>query len=178
MSGNLKATGGATLSLSRSMAMVNFSFWQKWLLVVGVTITAFGLPMAFSSGTPLFDLFNRQINPAFWSVNAIDDATRRFQEWIYGPWGATIAGGTLRGQRVKEGGGSEGRSVMERIGSPGGGDTQPERVQTSAGSLVTRKLMATPQQEFADKGAAGRIAGASPRQSSGTTTRMWSSTYS
>jgi len=35
--------------------------------------------------------------------------------------------GTLIGQRVKE-----------------GGDTQPERVQTSAGSLVTRKLTVTP----------------------------------
>jgi len=48
--------------------------------------------MAFSSGTPLFDLFHHQINPAFWSVNAIDDATRKFQQWVYGVWGATIAG--------------------------------------------------------------------------------------
>jgi len=92
VSGNLKATGWATFNLRRSIAMVNFLFWQKWLLVVGVAITAFGLLMAVSSGTSLFDLFNRQINPAFWSVNAIDDATRRFQEWIYGAWGATIAG--------------------------------------------------------------------------------------
>jgi len=72
--------------------MLSFSFWQKWLLVTGVVITAFGLLMAFSSGTSLFDLLNRQINPAFWSVNAIDDATRRFQQWVYGAWGATIGG--------------------------------------------------------------------------------------
>jgi len=72
--------------------MAGFSFWQKWLLVIGVVITAFGALMAFSSGTPLFDLFHRQINPAFWSGNAIDDATRRFQQWVYGAWGATIAG--------------------------------------------------------------------------------------
>ena len=72
--------------------MTNFSFWQKWLLVVCIVISVFGVLMAFSSGTPVFDLFNRQIDPAFWGTNAIDGATRQFQQWIYGVWGATIAG--------------------------------------------------------------------------------------
>jgi len=72
--------------------MVNFLFWQKWLVVVGSIITAFGVLMAFSSGTSLFDLLNHQIDPAFWGGNVIDDATRKFQQWIYGAWGATIAG--------------------------------------------------------------------------------------
>jgi hypothetical protein len=72
--------------------MVNFSFWQKWLVVVGVIIKAFGVLMAFSSGTSLFDLFNHQIDPVFRSGNVIDDATRKFQQWVYGAWGATIAG--------------------------------------------------------------------------------------
>jgi len=72
--------------------MASFSFWKKWLLVVGVAITAFGLLMAVSSGTSLFDLFNRQIDPVFWGVNVTDDATRKFQQWVYGAWGATIAG--------------------------------------------------------------------------------------
>jgi hypothetical protein len=72
--------------------MTSFLFWQRWLLVVSVAITAFGVLMAFSSGTSLFEVFNRQINPAFWSGNAIDDATRKFQQWVYGAWGATIAG--------------------------------------------------------------------------------------
>jgi hypothetical protein len=48
--------------------------------------------MALLSGTPLFDLFNRQIDPAFWGANAVESATRQFQQWLYGVWGATIAG--------------------------------------------------------------------------------------
>ena len=43
-------------------------------------------------------------------------------------------------QRVEDVGESEGRPVMGRIGPPRGGDTQPERVQTSDGCLVTREL--------------------------------------
>lgn len=72
--------------------MTSFSFWQRWLFVVGVVVSVFGVMMALLSGTPLFDLFNRQIDPAFWSTNAIDDVARQFQQWIYGVWGATIAG--------------------------------------------------------------------------------------
>ena len=48
--------------------------------------------MALLSGTPLFDLFNRQIDPAFWKAGTVDGATRQFQAWIYAVWGATIAG--------------------------------------------------------------------------------------
>jgi hypothetical protein len=72
--------------------MTSFSFWQKWLFVVGVIISIFGAMMAFLSGTPVFDLFNRQIDPAFWGSSALGDSTKRFQEWIYGVWGATTAG--------------------------------------------------------------------------------------
>ncbi len=71
--------------------MNSFSFWQKWLLAVGVLIAGFGVLMAFTAGTPLFDLFNRQIDPAFWS-GAVDGTARQFQHWLYGVWGSTIAG--------------------------------------------------------------------------------------
>lgn len=47
--------------------------------------------MALFSGTPIFDLFNRQIDPAFWNANVGAEA-REFQKWMYGVWGATIAG--------------------------------------------------------------------------------------
>ena len=43
-------------------------------------------------------------------------------------------------QRVEEVGKSEGRPVIGRIGPPEGGDTQPEKVQTSDWCLVTREL--------------------------------------
>ena len=74
------------------MTKLSFSFWQKWLLTVGWVITILGIVMALVSGTPLFDLFNRQIDPAFWGADAVDDLARQFQQWIYGVWGATIAG--------------------------------------------------------------------------------------
>lgn len=64
--------------------MTSFSFWQRWLFVVGVVVSVFGVMMALLSGTPLFDLFNRQIDPAFWGTNAVGDVARQFQQWIYG----------------------------------------------------------------------------------------------
>jgi hypothetical protein len=72
--------------------MTGFSFWQKWLLGVGVVIAVFGAAMTLLSATPLFDLFNRQIDPAFWGSNPVGESAKGFQQWIYGVWGATIAG--------------------------------------------------------------------------------------
>ena len=72
--------------------MANFFFWQRWLLIVGILISVFGTLMAFFSGTPLFDLFNGQIDPVFWGGSAVEESVRSFQGWIYGVWGATIAG--------------------------------------------------------------------------------------
>jgi hypothetical protein len=72
--------------------MLTFSFWHKWLVAVGLVIALFGVLMALVSGTPLFDLFNRQIDPAFWGNGAVDGTARLFQQWVYGILGATIAG--------------------------------------------------------------------------------------
>jgi hypothetical protein len=71
--------------------MPSFSFWQRWLLAVGLITTIFGVVMALVSGTPLFDLFSRQIDPAFWGTNSVGEPAKQFQQWIYGAWGATIA---------------------------------------------------------------------------------------
>ena len=72
--------------------MSNFAFWQRWLFVVGLAIVVFGILMAVLSGSPLFDLFNRQIDPSFWGREQSLGTILRFQHWIYGVWGATIAG--------------------------------------------------------------------------------------
>ena len=73
--------------------MRDFAFWQKWLVAVAVVVAVFGVAMALTSGTPLFDLFNRQIDPAFWSAGAPGDAgARQFQKWAYAVLGATTAG--------------------------------------------------------------------------------------
>jgi hypothetical protein len=72
--------------------MNRFTFWQKWLLIVSLGITAFGLFMAFFNQTPLFDLFNQQIDPSFWDSTPLPEGVTSFQSWLYGVWGATIAG--------------------------------------------------------------------------------------
>lgn len=72
--------------------MSRFWFWKQWLFVVGITLAVFGALMALLSGSPLFSYFNRQIDPAFWSAVSVDESAKAFQEWIYGVWGATIAG--------------------------------------------------------------------------------------
>ncbi len=70
-----------------------FSFWQKWLFVVGLLLAIFGLALAFFNQTPLFDLlFNNQINPAFWPAEDGAEQTVMFQRWIYGVLGATVSG--------------------------------------------------------------------------------------
>ena len=72
--------------------MFKFSFWQRWLFVVGLVIAAFGLVMAFLNGTIVFELFNGQINPVFWGTGDMPEAATRFRQWAYGAWGATVAG--------------------------------------------------------------------------------------
>jgi hypothetical protein len=72
--------------------MKEFSFWQIWLFAVGALLTVFGIVMAFFSGTAVFELFNSQVDPVFWRTEDIADNARRFQQWIYGVLGATVAG--------------------------------------------------------------------------------------
>ena len=72
--------------------MVKFSFWQRWLFVVGLVIAVFGLVMGFLNGTIVFELFNRQIDPVFWDAGAMPEAATGFRQWVYGAWGATVAG--------------------------------------------------------------------------------------
>jgi hypothetical protein len=52
----------------------------------------FGVVMALMNGTPAFDVFNQQIDPVFWGVEGPSDAAALFQQWVYGAWGATLAG--------------------------------------------------------------------------------------
>ena len=71
--------------------MNKFSFWLRWLLVIGMIICVFGIVMAFLSGTALFKPFNSQINPVFWGTKDVDSAVKRYQQWIMGVLGATMA---------------------------------------------------------------------------------------
>ena len=72
--------------------MNRFHFWQRWLLVVGVLITIFGLILAFFNPSPYFDLLNDQINPVFWGAGPVPEGSQNFQSWVYGVLGATVTG--------------------------------------------------------------------------------------
>ncbi len=72
--------------------MRNFHFWRHWLRILSVAIVAFGVIMSVFNRTVLFQLFNQNIDPVFWSSNAPPESAASFQGWVYGGWGATIAG--------------------------------------------------------------------------------------
>jgi hypothetical protein len=71
--------------------MSRATFWDKWILAVAVGMSIFGVLMALFSGTAFFDGFNRRIDAAFWGGPA-EPLLRQFQIWVYGVWGATVAG--------------------------------------------------------------------------------------
>ena len=66
-------------------------FWIRWLGVASLGLVLFGLTMALLNRTPLFDVFNRAIDPRFWPAG-IPPGAASFQGWVYGAWGATVAG--------------------------------------------------------------------------------------
>ena len=73
--------------------MNRFKFWQKWLLVVSLSIVILGLFIALFNFTLIFNyVFHRQINPIFWKEKILLKSTIEFQSWIYGVLGATVSG--------------------------------------------------------------------------------------
>lgn len=72
--------------------MRRFNFWKVWLFVVAVVIAVFGVLMAFLNQTAVFEVFNREINFVFWPTGEVGREVPEFQSWVYGVWGATVAG--------------------------------------------------------------------------------------
>ena len=72
--------------------MKQFPFWQRWLFVFSLIVIVFGLGMALLNCTPLFAVFDSQVNPAFWETNPLPIGIISFQGWTYGVLGATMAG--------------------------------------------------------------------------------------
>jgi len=68
------------------------AFWTAWLLVACFTMMAFGVLMALFGGTRLFAGLNQQVNMAFWQAGTAFPGQLQFQNWVYGVWGATVAG--------------------------------------------------------------------------------------
>jgi hypothetical protein len=72
--------------------MNTFHFWQRWLTLLSWVVVLFGVGMALLNRTPIFLLFDVQVNPAFWGSAGLPFEVDRFQGWIYGIFGATMAG--------------------------------------------------------------------------------------
>ncbi len=68
------------------------SFWPFWLLVIAFTMAAFGVLMVLSSGTPLFAGLVGEIELAFMPAGSASFGWLRFRDWVFGVWGATVAG--------------------------------------------------------------------------------------
>ena len=68
-----------------------FEFFRVWLLVVSAGMVLGGVAMTLLAGTPVLNVLNRLIDPAFWAGET-DAATRRFQQWSYSVTFATMAG--------------------------------------------------------------------------------------
>ena len=73
--------------------MNKFMFCQKWLTGLGMYLTVFGIVLAVFPQSALMDsVFNNQIDPQFWQNGILPQNAQRFQAWIYGVLGATVAG--------------------------------------------------------------------------------------
>lgn len=72
--------------------MGGFNFWLRWLKIVGFLLVLFGIFMGLFNASPFFALFNDNIDPVFWGGDPLVRGTQDFRTWVYGAWGATIAG--------------------------------------------------------------------------------------
>lgn len=66
--------------------------WSQWLAAVGAVLGLVGVFMALFAGTALFGPIHALIDPAFFGARPPDEATASFRAWVYGTWGATVAG--------------------------------------------------------------------------------------
>jgi hypothetical protein len=71
--------------------LTNASIWTRWLMIASLLVIAFGLCLAFFPSMPPLEPVNRQVEAVF-ALEQAAPGPRAFQRWIYGAWGATIAG--------------------------------------------------------------------------------------
>jgi hypothetical protein len=65
---------------------------ERWLMAAGGILLGFGVVMAVAGDAEIFrNSFGLLIDPAFWPRGVPPEAAR-FQAWVYGAWGGTVAG--------------------------------------------------------------------------------------
>ncbi len=72
--------------------MNRHTFWTVWLMVVSFTMAAFGVLMVLLNQSSLFAGLLGDIGRAFNAGGGAAIGSVRFQSWIFGVWGATVAG--------------------------------------------------------------------------------------
>lgn len=72
--------------------MDRHTFWTAWLMVVSFTMAAFGVLMVLFNQTALFAGLLGEIQRAFSLPGDASAGLVQFQAWVYGVWGATVAG--------------------------------------------------------------------------------------
>ena len=71
---------------------MTFSFWQKWMVVVGLYHVVFGLLLAFFHQTALMDvLLGQYLDPVFWHDQGISQAAVHYKNFSSAVLGALVA---------------------------------------------------------------------------------------
>lgn len=71
---------------------MNFSFWQKWLVVVSLYHVVFGLLLTFFNQSPFMNvLLNQYYDPIFWPDGQISEGTAQYKTWVSAVLGSVIA---------------------------------------------------------------------------------------
>ena len=68
------------------------TFWPGWLAVVALTMSAFGVLMVLSGPDGLLGGLTASAETAFWPDGQTPGGLAEFRRWMYGVWGATVAG--------------------------------------------------------------------------------------
>jgi len=72
--------------------MKAFNIWRIWLTLACLLVALFGLALALGGRGALFTFFMQRIDPLFWGPAGPPPGALAFQGWVYGAWGATVAG--------------------------------------------------------------------------------------
>lgn len=70
---------------------MHYSFWTRWLFLVSVIFTGFGVLIALFPETPILALWHDFLARTFFAGDMPDDAAR-LRSFLFGPLGGTIAG--------------------------------------------------------------------------------------
>ena len=69
----------------------HFLFWQQWLFYTSLLFAFSGIAFAVSGKSILFQPYNQMLAEVFWHNNQFPRIVEPFRDFMYGPFGGTIA---------------------------------------------------------------------------------------